>query len=248
MAFVAGGLTLLGAGAFGPIMVLAAFVVYAVVLAATNKSDRVRPYREALSAAETKWQSAERDWASRAGTAGFDLQKAALVKLRDEWNRMPNVRLAKLQELERERERVQRERFLDLFEIAKAKIEGIGKGRTQILASFGIETAADVTRGKLASVPGFGPKRQSILLAWRASVEGRFRFDPTKQTDPRDIARVEQDVLTSKKKIEADIVSGIAKLRQTHAQIMSTRQHMRAQVEGVRREFLQAKVNNDAVK
>ncbi len=160
---------------------------------------------------------------------------------------MPNVRLAKLQELERNRERVQRERFLDLFEIEKANIKGIGKGRTQTLAFFGIETAADVTTGKLSTVPGFGPKTQSLLLAWRASVESGFRFDPMKPTDPRDIARVEQEVLASKKKIEGDIVNGIANLRQAHAQIFSSRQHMRAQVETVRREFLQARANYDAV-
>jgi DNA-binding helix-hairpin-helix protein with protein kinase domain len=248
IALTAAALTLLGATVLGPVMVLAAVVVYAAVLAATNKSGEARPYQDVLSAAESKWQSAERDWTSRAGPVGFDLQKAALVKLREEWNRIPNVRLTKLDELERHRERVQRERFLDQFEIEKAKIKGIGKGRTQTLASFGIETAADVTPGKLSAVPGFGPKMRSLLLVWRASVERGFRFDPTKQTDPRDIARVEQEVLASKKKLEGDIISGVAKLRQAHAQIMSSRQHMRTQVESVKKDFLQAKANYDAVK
>lgn len=247
MALTAGALTLLGAAALGSVMVLAAFVVYAIVLAATNKSGEAKPYLEALSAAEAKWRSVASEWDRRAGPAGFDLQKAALVKLREEWNRMVNIRLAKLQELERERERMQREHFLDLFEIEKAKIKGIGKGRTQTLASFGIETAADVTPAKLSTVPGFGPKMQSLLLVWRASIESRFRFDPMKPTDPIHIARVEREVLALKKKIEGDIVNGIAKLRHAHAEITSSRQHMRTQVESVRREFLQAKANYDAV-
>jgi hypothetical protein len=236
-----------GAAVLGPVMVLAAVVAFAVAMAATNKTGQAKPFRDALTAADSKWRAAEREWTTRAGPGSFDLKKAELTKLRDEWTRIPTVRLAKLQELERNRERVQRERFLDQFEIETAKIKGIGEGRTQTLASFGIETAADVTPGSVSSVPGFGPKTQTILLQWRAELERRFRFDPTRATDPRDTARVEQEVLAIRKKIEGDLVTSIAQLRQVHAQIMATRQHMRAQVEMMRKEYLQARANHDAV-
>lgn len=47
--------------------------------------------------------------------------------------------------------------------------------------------------------------------------------------------------------IKSEIVTGIAKLRETHAQIVSARQHRRGQVEQVCKAYLQAKANDDAV-
>lgn len=239
--------TLLASAVLGPVMVLAAAVAFAVAMAATNRTGQAKPFLDALKSAESKWRAAEEHWRTKAGSASFDLKKAELTKLREHWSRIPSLRLAKLQELERDRERVQRERFLDGFEIEAAKIKGIGKGRSQTLASFGIETAADVKPGSISSVPGFGPKTQSILLQWRADLERRFRFDPTRAVDPRDTARVEQEVLAMRKKIEDELVTGIAQLGQIQAQILSTRQHMRTQVETVQREFLQARANHSAV-
>lgn len=237
-------LTFLGSTVFGPVMLLAAVVAFAVAMAATNKAGQAKPFVDAVRAAESRWRTAEEHWKVKAGPVSFDIKRAELSKLREHWSRIPNLRLAKLQELERNREQVQRERFLDGFEIESAKIKGIGKGRSQTLASFGIETAADVKPGAIASVPGFGPKTQAILMQWRADLERRFRFDPTRSIDPRDTARVEQEILAMRKKIESELVIGIAQLRQVHSQIMSTRKHMRAQVETVRSEFLRAQANH----
>jgi DNA-binding helix-hairpin-helix protein with protein kinase domain len=153
-----------------------------------------------------------------------------------------------LAELERGRERAQRHRFLDQFEIEKAKIEGIGKGRKQVLASYGIETAADVTQSAVAQVPGFGPKTQSRMLAWRSSIEQRFVFDPTRHVDQRDIAQVEREILGKKTEIQDRMNVGLAELRQSHAQIVAARQHLIGQVEAERRVFLQASVDKDTVK
>jgi DNA-binding helix-hairpin-helix protein with protein kinase domain len=56
---------------------------------------------------------------------------------------------------------------LDNFLIAAATISGIGLERKRVLASHGIETAADVNRADVRSVPRFGPKLTDALIDWR---------------------------------------------------------------------------------
>lgn len=63
--------------------------------------------------------------------------------------------------------RTERDRFLQTFRIRDADIRGIGDGRKAILAGYGIETAADVTKAALAGVPGFGSVLSGSLLGWR---------------------------------------------------------------------------------
>jgi DNA-binding helix-hairpin-helix protein with protein kinase domain len=125
------------------------------------------------------------------------------------------------------------EEFLDRFEIDSATIPSIGPGPKQTLSSYSVETAADTTERELANVPGFGPVLCPKLMVWRASIKARFRFDPRPQIDPRHIAKVEQDILSEKKRIEDKLRSGAVELRTITSQILAARQHMRPQVETV---------------
>jgi DNA-binding helix-hairpin-helix protein with protein kinase domain len=77
-----------------------------------------------------------------------------------------------------------------------------GPGRKQTLQSYGIETAADLNSAAITWVPGFGAKMADKLLAWRGSLEKRFRFDPAKAIDPREIMGVEQEVLVERRRRE----------------------------------------------
>jgi DNA-binding helix-hairpin-helix protein with protein kinase domain len=64
-----------------------------------------------------------------------------------------------------------KERWLDeqmsAFLIGPAVIPGIGQERKRVLASHGIETAADVNARDVRQVPGFGPKLTEALTDWR---------------------------------------------------------------------------------
>lgn len=232
---------------FGPVMLLAAGVTYLLAFISTEKTDQIAAIKSAFDTASSRLQLAEREWLQKAGSGLFEQRKSVLIELRNDWNQVPNVRLRMLSELERDRERTQRLRYLDQFEIEDAKIEGIGKGRKLTLASYGIETAADVIQAALAQVPGFGPKTQARMLTWRSSVEQRFVFDPTRHVDQRDIARVEQEILNKKTQIESRINRALSELRQAHSQIMAARQHMLPQIENAHRQFLQASADKQAV-
>jgi hypothetical protein len=79
--------------------------------------------------------------------------------------------------------------------ICNAKIKGIGPAKQATLASFGIESAAEITANKLEGVPGFGPVNAGNLLTWRSKMEGRFvyREQPT-DVDRQELAGIRGDI------------------------------------------------------
>jgi hypothetical protein len=69
---------------------------------------------------------------------------------------------------------------LDGFFITHEKWKGFPKSALSALASFGVETAADIEHGAVIKVPGFGEVRTKALLAWRRQKEATFSFNPNK--------------------------------------------------------------------
>lgn len=68
--------------------------------------------------------------------------------------------------------------YLEKFRIRPGAIDGIGPSRAAQLASFGIESAADISKASVSAVPGFGQGFTNRLVNWRAQCEKRFRFNP----------------------------------------------------------------------
>ena len=60
--------------------------------------------------------------------------------------------------------------FLRSRLIADANIAGIGPGRSSTLASYGIETAADLLKNRLHGISGFGPVLIDALISWKKSI------------------------------------------------------------------------------
>jgi len=80
-------------------------------------------------------------------------------------------------------------------------------------------------------------------LAWRGLLEKRFRFDPQKAVDPRELMRVERDVLVERRRLEERFRLGFAERKQVHAQILAARQHMMPEVVAAQTAYLQAEVD-----
>ena len=116
------------------------------------------------------------------------------------------------------------------------------------MESYGIETAADVVRHRITAIPGFGPSLCSNLISWRQSVESRFVFNPQKAIDPAHIAKVEQEVLVERQKIEKDLVTVLAELKTVRSHTVAARQQLRSRVEAAQSEFAQAEANYRAAK
>jgi DNA-binding helix-hairpin-helix protein with protein kinase domain len=83
-----------------------------------------------------------------------------------------------LQRLTAHAEAAARLRHLRLHLITDADIPKIGAGRKQTLAAHNILTAAEVDEHAIQRIKGFGDVLTSNLLAWKADVLRRFRFNP----------------------------------------------------------------------
>lgn len=74
------------------------------------------------------------------------------------------------------------ERWLESHFIRDATIPQIGRTRVAMLASFGVETAADVVRmfqNQAYTIPGFGQRLMNNLWYWAAEIQSRYKPDPS---------------------------------------------------------------------
>jgi DNA-binding helix-hairpin-helix protein with protein kinase domain len=108
-------------------------------------------------------QSAKQDYdqlvvqaKEEAGAEGFLAKRSDLLKLRDEYQLLPQTEKHELDKLHSTAQERQRRKFLDGCFIDTANIPGVGTARKAALRSFGIETAADVSSSRVLQVRGFG--------------------------------------------------------------------------------------------
>jgi DNA-binding helix-hairpin-helix protein with protein kinase domain len=237
-----------GLGAPAPLLLLiAALLSFFGARRWLDKSSDVYKFRDAEAAAKETWTRAQQQWAERAGSRAFDEKKQELLRVKAAIDYLPRLRISKLDQLRKSVKQLQLSRFLDNFEIDKAKLDGIGDGRKRTLQSYGIETAADLLGPKVESVPGFGPKLCGVLYAWRQSLETRFVFNPATGVDRRDIDKIEHEIALECRKLEQAVRTGYEELRQLHARTLNARTQMRELVEAAYAGYLQADANYKAV-
>ncbi len=184
MATVAGGM---------PILSLFVFLA-ALGLAALFRPDaraameaRNRRYAEA----KRSYAAVEKEWTRAARNTRFAEARDELVKAKRALSEQKSRYQAEFAGLGKHRARKELEAFLERHIIAAHPIADIGKRTQALLLSFGIETAADVTDAKLARIPTLSNERKQNLLAWRKSIERRFRFNPKRGIDAAYPARVD---------------------------------------------------------
>jgi DNA-binding helix-hairpin-helix protein with protein kinase domain len=212
-----------------------------------DKSSDVYKFRDAEVKARETWKRAQQQWAERTGSATFDAKKQEVLRLKAAVDYLPSLRTSKLDQLRKSVKQAQLSRFLDNFEIDKAKLDGIGDGRKRTLQSYGIETAADLLGPTVESVPGFGQKLSGVLYAWRQSLEARFVFNPATGVDRRDIDKIEHEMSMERRKLEQAVRAGHEELRLLHARTLNARTQLRGPVETAYTQYLQADANYKAV-
>jgi DNA-binding helix-hairpin-helix protein with protein kinase domain len=128
-----------------------------------------------------------------------------------------------LQKLEQNKRDNQLRRHLDRFLIADAKIAKIGSGRKAVLASFGIQTAADIESHRVSALQGFGPTLVSALMAWRQSVANRFVFNAREPVNQVDLANLKSRIANRKVELDNKIRASAANLQQASNLSLSQR-------------------------
>jgi DNA-binding helix-hairpin-helix protein with protein kinase domain len=163
--------------------------------------------------AQTAWlalEQLERAWNASASTllSAFDLKKSTLVGLRDQHNQLTAQHIADREHLRERAREIQKEAFLDGQFISDHKIRDIGPTRKATLASYGIETALDISEGKIQQVPGFGPKFTRRLLSWRLEIERKFVFNASAGLPADQEQMIEQKYFQARRQIEIKLLSG----------------------------------------
>jgi hypothetical protein len=99
--------------------------------------------------------------------------------------------------------------------LPRAAIPGIGPAKTATLASFGIESAADINRAAILSISGFSEAEADKLEAWREVHIKRFVYNPAPlPADAQAAAKVENEFAARASELAKRISGGQAELAQ----------------------------------
>ncbi len=183
----------------------------------------LRSLRQARSQADTTWRGIQDAWIKQPGNKQFLHTKTELNEQIRLLTDLPNEERRQVQLLEQKKREAQLHRHLDRFLIANAKIKKIGSGRKAVLASFGVQTAADVDRQKIAAIQGFGPALIAELMAWRQNVTNKFVFNASEPVNQNDLLALKARVANRKRDLENNIRSSTAILQQTSTASLSHR-------------------------
>lgn len=160
------------------------FVLWAVVLIVAVSQLGKDPF----DASEWKMRYQEVDarldeavsaWRNGIGLEGLVRLRADIESAINEYRGLSSAKSQALSLLQSDRRARQLNDYLDKFPIKRATIKGIGDAKKVTLASFGVETAADITRGAIKAIPGFGSVTADKLLSWRSQHERRFVYNQT---------------------------------------------------------------------
>jgi DNA-binding helix-hairpin-helix protein with protein kinase domain len=212
-----------------------------------SNAEHAERFKKILYDSEISFNRANSDWQARAGEGAFYEARQKFEALKRELDGVATKRIQALDELKQNQRQLQLNRFLDRFKLEDAKIEGIGPGRKRTLESYGIETAEGIVAQRVNAVPGFGPKMAERLIKWRKSIEARFVFDSAKAIDPRDVAKIEQDILALSTKTEAALMDAHTKATQAHARVLAVRQDLRRQMDALQAAVAQARADYEFV-
>jgi DNA-binding helix-hairpin-helix protein with protein kinase domain len=192
----------------------------AILLSGLGAAVSLYPDRRASAISETRrqaeqaWDAVRQAWSRQSGNSDYlQVKSEALSYVRD-LNCLPTEEKSQLQQLEINKQKLQLERHLERHLIKAAKIRKVGSARKTVLASFGIETAADIERQRIAAIQGFGPALVSELLSWRASIVQKFVFNANEPISSAQIAAVRIGIANKKVALDAKLRSTLARLQQ----------------------------------
>jgi DNA-binding helix-hairpin-helix protein with protein kinase domain len=177
-AFVVAGLVLISVPKFWLVSLGLVIVVFVL---RSREVDVASSLRQRFLATETQWDTALEDWERRCGIDRIEGLKGSLGEAKRSFEGLAGEereQVSKYQTVRRERQLTS---YLERYRIRHVKISGIGQAKEAALASYGIETAADVEIGKVLGVPGFGPVNSRSLIEWRDGLAKIFKYEPESQ-------------------------------------------------------------------
>ncbi len=201
--------------------------------------------KTAFENARYNWSLVDRKWKKDAGDAEFVKKLNRLRAVRRNYEaieREYKAVLASLQHTARERQLVT---FLESCFIDGYNFLRIGADRKATLRSFGIETAADITRASLMRITQLDEIHKEELLTWRHQMEEKFRFDPSGGTARTDIQPLIHKFQPRLKPLERELHLGPEELYKMQQTILGNRARFRPMTEKSAKELAQAHADYD---
>lgn len=224
----AGTLLLIGAlvafaGSFGGGILGIALLAISLYQFASAKLD-ASPLLAAYSDADNRVRAGSLAHLQRVGFTELFLVRNEMENCIGEYQQLEAKLARDLTNLQATREARQRYAFLDRCLLSRVKIPGIGPAKLAALASFSIESAADINYGPVMAVPGFGEALTQKLIKWRRDQEAKFRYNPT--PDPSD--RQAEDTLRTaaaqrRMELQKKLQSGLAALQSAPSRLTSSK-------------------------
>ena len=188
-----------------------AFAAWSLVRDTAIRRERQRR-RLALLAARRELTDLRAAWQQRGTQQAFMRKLHELHVARERYHNLSAAFQKELQRLEADQRQQQLQRYLEGYFIDSVQLPGIHATDRMALASYGIETAADITAAAIETVPGFGQhrgrQRAAVLLDWRQSLERRFRYQPLQGPDPAEIATLQQHYAQQRAQLEQELLAG----------------------------------------
>lgn len=194
------------------------------LVAAFQKGRPPARFADRYVRAETAFRGAVSDWRRRIGFEEARQLRASLEDARADLIALPQDVARRTAEYEANRRDAQLHDFLETYPIRRAAIRGVGPAKLAGLASYGIDTAADVVAARIEAVPGFGPVTARPLLEWRRNLTARFvyraRHSP-RETD--DLRRIRQSGADRAAAHRVRLLRGADNLRSVAANVAANR-------------------------
>jgi DNA-binding helix-hairpin-helix protein with protein kinase domain len=219
----------------GAIFWLIGFATSLYLLLGTDKSnvDFTRKARDF----EQRWANSVAQWQAGIGDTAFMQAKSSLSAIKQQIEGLPSEEHSSIQQYELKRGHDQLKHFLDRYQIRHVNISGIGRARLALLASYGIETAGDITPAALLRVPGVGPAISRPLLEWRRSVESSFKFSsPFTPADTKAVANIKSEITNKAQGMTARLAQGPVELSRAVANIEQLRRTGTPELQNLYRE------------
>jgi DNA-binding helix-hairpin-helix protein with protein kinase domain len=166
-----------------------------------------------------------------------------LATKRDRYVRLSDLRSQKVDELRTALQEHQLHDFLSTHRIEDAFLQGIGHRELIALESNGIENAEDLSILGGQKIPGLQPYDVSTLEKWRRSLSDRYRFQHRLTFLSADLATLEAEISNQKLRLQKELRSGPAHLRQISQQVLDFREAGHPSVRDCRDAYLKVQAH-----
>ena len=176
---------------------------------ASQKEDHSGNWKQRFLGVEEEWNRALDHWERSSGFEKMGSLKGSLVEAKKAYEALAPEQADRIRRYQNERESLQRLTFLERFRIRDHRISGIGPAKLATLTSYGIETAADLTRQNVLAISGFGPINSRPLIEWQQQCARGFVYNPNPTpTDQHEINKIKADIQqrrqTVRQKLQAE--------------------------------------------